>query len=88
MILVSVSVVLFLATTAYGELEPVAEVAGKALAGFEESIPSWRAIYEDLHAHPEVSLEEVRTAAFLASKMREIGFEVTEKVGEQVSSRF
>ncbi len=68
---------------AHGDLEPtaVAKVVGRVLTGFEESIPSWRAIYEDLHSHPEVSLEEVRTAAHLASKMREIGFEVTEKVG-------
>jgi len=37
--------------------------------------------YTFLHQNPELSLQEVKTAAFLASKMRELGFEVTEKVG-------
>jgi hippurate hydrolase len=38
-------------------------------------------IYKDLHAHPEVAFQETRTAARLAGEMRELGFEVTEKVG-------
>jgi amidohydrolase len=44
--------------------------------------PSLDAIYKDLHAHPEVAFQEVRTAAKLAAEMRAIGFEVTEKVGK------
>jgi hippurate hydrolase len=39
------------------------------------------ALYKDLHAHPEIAYEEVRTAATLAAAMRALGFEVTEKVG-------
>jgi hippurate hydrolase len=38
-------------------------------------------IYKYLHSHPELSLQEVRTAARLAKELREAGFEVTEKVG-------
>ena len=37
--------------------------------------------YNHLHQNPELSLQEVKTAAFLAGKMRALGFEVTEKVG-------
>ena len=39
-------------------------------------------LYEDLHAHPELSMEEVRTPKMLAPKIRELGFEVTEHVGK------
>lgn len=42
---------------------------------------SLEAIYEDLHANPELSFMEVRTAALLAGELRALGFEVTEKVG-------
>jgi hippurate hydrolase len=39
------------------------------------------ALYKHVHAHPELSLQEVQTAARLAKELREAGFEVTEKVG-------
>jgi hippurate hydrolase len=39
------------------------------------------AIRRDIHAHPEMGLEEVRTAALVAAKLREWGVEVTEGVG-------
>ncbi|VWX57681.1 Peptidase M20 [Sphingorhabdus sp. 109] len=44
-------------------------------------MPSLMDIYRDLHANPELSGEEVRTAAKLAAEARRLGFEVTEKVG-------
>jgi len=40
------------------------------------------ALYRDLHAHPEVAFQEVRTGALLAGKLRGLGFEVTEKIGK------
>jgi hippurate hydrolase len=40
------------------------------------------AVYKDLHAHPEIAFQEVRTAGKLALEMRKLGFEVTEKVGK------
>lgn len=39
------------------------------------------AIRQDIHAHPELGLEEHRTAALVAAKLREWGVEVTEGVG-------
>ena len=39
------------------------------------------AIRRDIHAHPELGLEEHRTAALVAAKMREWGIEVTEGIG-------
>lgn len=39
------------------------------------------ALYKDLHAHPELGFQEVRTAARLTKELKAAGFEVTEKVG-------
>jgi len=43
--------------------------------------PRLEAIYKDIHSHPELGFHEVRTAALLAKEMRQLGFDVTEKVG-------
>ena len=40
-----------------------------------------QALYEHLHASPELSFHEEKTSARLAEEMRALGFEVTEKVG-------
>lgn len=45
-------------------------------------MPALMKLYRDLHAHPELSFEEVRTAKLLAERMRALGFEVTEGVGK------
>ena len=39
------------------------------------------ALYQHFHAHPELSHQEVETAARLAAELRALGFEVTEQVG-------
>lgn len=44
-------------------------------------MPSLMDIYRDLHSNPELSGEEVRTAAKLAAEARRLGYAVTEKVG-------
>ncbi|MBC7519516.1 MAG: amidohydrolase [Sandarakinorhabdus sp.] len=38
-------------------------------------------LYKDLHTHPELSLQEIRSAAIMAAEARAAGFTVTEKVG-------
>ncbi len=43
--------------------------------------PQVQTLYIDLHEHPELSLHEVATAAKLAGLLRQLGYEVTEKVG-------
>nr|WP_229416200.1 amidohydrolase [Pseudoduganella armeniaca] len=50
-------------------------------AGVERMYPWLDGVYKDLHAHPEIAFQEVRTAARLAGEMRKLGFAVTEKVG-------
>lgn len=44
-------------------------------------MPQLMTLYRELHAAPELSLHEVKTAAKLAAEARKAGFEVTEKVG-------
>jgi hippurate hydrolase len=45
-------------------------------------IPQLMDLYRDLHAHPELSMQEARTPALLAPQMRKLGFDVTEHVGK------
>jgi hippurate hydrolase len=45
-------------------------------------MPQLMNLYRDLHAHPELSMQESRTPAMLAADMRKLGFEVTEHVGK------
>ncbi|HEX9997981.1 MAG TPA: M20 family metallopeptidase [Abditibacterium sp.] len=40
------------------------------------------ALRRDFHAHPELGFEEVRTASIVAQRLRDLGFEVREKVGK------
>lgn len=57
---------------------PTATVA----QGVAADMPQLMALYRDLHANPELSMQEVRSPAKLAAEMRKLGFEVTEKVGK------
>lgn len=45
-------------------------------------LPGLMEVYRDFHANPELSFQEVRSAARLAAEARKAGFEVTEKVGK------
>ena len=47
-----------------------------------DDMPSLMTLYRDLHANPELSMQEVRSPAKLAAEMRKLGFTVTEKVGK------
>lgn len=47
----------------------------------EPIFPDAYALYLDLHQHPELSSHETRTAALLAQRLRQLGYEVTENVG-------
>jgi amidohydrolase len=47
----------------------------------QREIPALLDTYKTLHAMPELSTQEVKTSAFLATRLRELGYEVTENVG-------
>ncbi|QYJ05909.1 amidohydrolase [Qipengyuania flava] len=56
--------------------------ANELRADLEADMPGLMELYRDLHANPELSFEEYKTAAKLAKRMRDLGFEVTEEVGK------
>jgi hippurate hydrolase len=45
-------------------------------------MPSLMALYRDLHANPELSMQEVRSAAKMAAEAKKLGFQVTTGVGK------
>ncbi|HWH18294.1 MAG TPA: amidohydrolase [Allosphingosinicella sp.] len=47
-----------------------------------KEMPSLLALYRDLHAHPELSMQETRTSAKLAAEAKKLGFDVTTGVGK------
>jgi amidohydrolase len=52
------------------------------LLPLEKMLPDLEVIYKDIHAHPELSMQETRTAAIAAEQLRKNGFEVTTGVGK------
>lgn len=40
------------------------------LAGLDALLPDLAALYQDIHAHPELSLQETRTAGLAAERLR------------------
>src|SRR5262252_2243887 len=57
---------------------------GKApvLKNLARLLPDLEALYKDVHAHPELSMQETRTAALAADWLRKAGYEVTTGVGK------
>src|SRR5271167_313545 len=52
------------------------------LAGLATLLPELVAVYKDIHAHPELSMHETRTAGIAAKYLKAMGFEVTTEVGK------
>jgi len=46
-----------------------------------QAYPELDALYKQIHRHPELPFQEFKTAKLLASKMKQLGYEVTEQVG-------
>jgi hippurate hydrolase len=63
-----------LATATPAAAEPVRDATTAAM-------PQLMTLYRELHAAPELSRQEVKTAARMAAEARKAGFTVTEKVG-------
>ncbi|MEA2166222.1 MAG: hypothetical protein QOK37_4349 [Thermoanaerobaculia bacterium] len=64
---------LFIASTALGQsLDQM----------IDRELPSLVTTYKQLHAAPELSMQEKNTSALVASRLRELGYEVTYPVGQ------
>ncbi|BBU30541.1 hydrolase [Burkholderia sp. THE68] len=47
----------------------------------DKHLPRWVSLRHDLHAHPELRYEEVRTSDVVAEELRQAGYEVTRGLG-------
>lgn len=72
---------LFVALSPLPLLAADAAVQEAVRARVAAEYPSLEKIYQDLHANPELSFMETRTAGIVAAELRALGYEVTEKVG-------
>src|ERR1700688_1479249 len=52
------------------------------LASLATLLPELEAVYKDIHAHPELSMQETRTAGIATNHLKALGFEVTSGVGK------
>ena len=78
---VAASLALSLAATGARAAPDMAAANARLSALLDKNYPALEAIYKDLHLHPELGMQEVRTAGILAQQLRKAGFAVTEKVG-------
>src|SRR6185312_11812516 len=59
-----------------------AKVSDPVLKNLDRISPDIEALYKDVHSHPELSMQETRTAGLAADRLRAAGFEVTTDVGK------
>ncbi|QPQ54795.1 amidohydrolase [Allosphingosinicella flava] len=70
----TVAALLALTMAAPAAADPLADAV-------KADLPSLLALYRDLHANPELSFQESKSAAKLAAEAKKLGFEVTAGVG-------
>src|SRR5271166_5169275 len=56
--------------------------ASVVLTNLVKLLPDLEPLYKDIHAHPELSMHETRTAGIAADRLRKAGYEVTTGVGK------
>jgi hypothetical protein len=52
------------------------------LPGLGTLLPDLESVYKDIHSHPELSMQEDRTAGIAADRLRAAGYEATTRVGQ------
>ncbi len=60
----------------------IAKSASDVLTNLDRLVPDLEALYKDIHAHPELSMQETRTAGIAADRLKQAGYEVTSGVGK------
>jgi hippurate hydrolase len=50
-------------------------------ARIQDLLPQLERLYTDIHAHPELSMQETRTARIAADRLRDAGYDVTDGIG-------
>ena len=54
----------------------------KTLQALDGMLPDLEALYKDVHSHPELSMQETRTAGLAADRLRAAGYEVATGIGK------
>ena len=62
--------------------ENAKQQAEKVLANLGMLLPDLESVYKDIHSHPELSMQEKRTAGIAADHLRAAGYDVTAGVGK------
>ena len=56
--------------------------SGGILSNLRSLLPDFENVYKDLHSHPELSMQENRTAGIAAERLRWGGYDVTTGIGK------
>jgi hippurate hydrolase len=56
--------------------------AARIVANLKGLLPELEAVYKDIHSHPELSMQEERTALLAADRLRAAGYDVVTGVGK------
>lgn len=62
--------------------ETKASSSDAALHNLDGMLPDLEALYKDVHSHPELSMQETRTAGLAADRLRACGYDVTTGIGK------
>ncbi len=62
--------------------DSLSEERARRAGAIDQWLPDLEALYKDLHAHPELSMQETRTAQVAADRLRKAGYEVTAGIGK------
>ena len=61
---------------------PQVKSSDSVLNNLDSLLPDLETFYKDLHSHPELSMQETRTAGLAADRLRAAGYEVSTGVGK------
>jgi hippurate hydrolase len=62
--------------------ETTSPASSSPLGSLRGLLPGLETLYKDVHAHPELSMQEIRTARLAAEHLRTAGYEVATQIGK------
>jgi hippurate hydrolase len=62
--------------------ETTSPASSSTLGDLRALLPALETLYKDVHAHPELSMQELRTAGLAADHLRTAGYEVATQIGK------
>ena len=59
-----------------------ARSSDSALGTLDDILPELEVLYKDLRSHPELSMQEARTAGVVADRLQAAGYEISTGIGK------